>query len=187
MTEGRLWWLESLRSDPDGLPGLKQSPGYPSLLVRFSGRRSSSTASSPGEAEAEAEADAEDDEEYLRLSVEFQWFLMALSVRPESRRAMVAHLLPNLAWARRMVSSSSGVKGRCSTCGESWLHHRRRHDLPDRPGMDLLMSDQLRAPWRPTSRCSASSSSGLHGPLIRSTSLPPPPPPPLHAAMTRRP
>nr|ACR36067.1 unknown [Zea mays] len=99
---------------------------------------------------------------------------MALSVRPERRRAMVAHLLPNLACARRMVSSSSAVKGRCSTCGDSWLHHRRRHDLPERPGMDRLMRDQLRAPWRATRRCRASSSSGLQGPLIRSTSdLPP--------------
>jgi len=26
MTEGRLWWLESLKSDPDKLPGLKQNP-----------------------------------------------------------------------------------------------------------------------------------------------------------------
>jgi hypothetical protein len=170
MTDGRLWWLESLRSDPEGLPGLKHSPGCPSLLVLFRALPSSSPLS--------GDADAEDpDAEYLRLSVEFQWFLMALSVRPESNLAMVAHLFPNLAWARRMASSSSGVKGRCSTCGESWLHHRRRHDLPDRPGMDLLMRDQLRAPWRPTRRCSASSSSGLHGPLIRSTSLA------LHAAM----
>ena len=173
MTEGRLWWLESLRSDPDGLPGLlKQSAAWPppSLLVRFSGGRSSSVAAAASSAPEAEEAE----EECFRLRVEFQWFLMALSVRPERSLAMVAHLLSNLAWARRMVSSSSGVKGRCSTCGESWLHHRRRHDLPDRPGMDLLMRDQLRAPWRPTRRCSASSSSGLQGPLIRSTSLAPP-------------
>ena len=46
--EGRLWWEESLRSDPDRLPGLKlQSVGWPpSLLVRFSGRSSSAAASS---------------------------------------------------------------------------------------------------------------------------------------------
>ncbi|KAM1776439.1 hypothetical protein ACFX11_043252 [Malus domestica] len=71
---------------------------------------------------------------------------MALSVRPLSSRAMVAHLFPNRAWARIMVSSSSGLKGRCSTSGESWLHHRRRQDLPDLPGIDLLISDQFLGP-----------------------------------------
>ncbi|WVY91399.1 hypothetical protein V8G54_036913 [Vigna mungo] len=84
---------------------------------------------------------------------------------------MVAHLLPNLLCALTIASSSSGVKGRCSTSGESWLHHRSRHDLPDRPGIDLLITVQFLGPRACTSLCSASSSSGLHGPLIRSISL----------------
>lgn len=70
-----------------------------------------------------------------------------------------------------MVSSSSGVKARCSTWGDSWLHHRSLQDLPERPGIDLLMSDQFLGPCLSTSFCKASSSSGLHGPLIRSMSF----------------
>ena len=41
-------------------------------------------------------------------------FLTALSVRPGRRHAMVAQRLPSRAWARTMVTSSSGVKGRRS-------------------------------------------------------------------------
>ncbi|KAJ0889064.1 hypothetical protein HanRHA438_Chr09g0408861 [Helianthus annuus] len=110
-------------------------------------------------------------EQHFLFKVEFQWFLIALSVRPDNKRAMVAHLLPKRAWARRMVSSSSGVKARCSTCGDSWLHHRNRQDLPDLPGMFLLTSDQFLGPCCSTSCWSMWSSSGLHGPLIRSMSF----------------
>ena len=117
--------------------------------------------------------------EHFLFKVEFQWFFIALSVRPDRRRAMVAHLLPNRAWARIIVSSSSDVNALCSTWGESWLHHLNRHDFPDLPGMDLLIKDQLRGPCFCTSFCKASSSSGLHGPLIRSTSF-------LVAAMSTR-
>lgn len=70
-----------------------------------------------------------------RFSVEFQWFLTALSVRPGSNRAMVAHRFPNRAWAAKIVSSSVGENGRCSTFGLNWLHHLSRHDFPDRPLM----------------------------------------------------
>ena len=48
------------------------------------------------------------------------------------------------------------------------MHHRRRQDLPDLPWMPLLINDQLRAPYFSTNRCNATSSSGLHGPLMRS-------------------
>ncbi|CAA7407656.1 unnamed protein product [Spirodela intermedia] len=83
---------------------------------------------------------------------------MALSVLPLSSRAMVAHLFPNLACARMIFSSSSCVKGRCSTCGDSWLHQRRRHDFPDLPGTCLLMSDQFLGPCFCTSFFKASAS-----------------------------
>ena len=101
-----------------------------------------------------------------RLSVEFQWFLMALSVRPGRRRAMVAHLLPWMEWARRICWSSQSEKGRWWTCGLSWLHHRRRHDLPERPAISLLMAVQLRGPKACTRRRRHASSSGLHGPFM---------------------
>ncbi|KAI8538657.1 hypothetical protein RHMOL_Rhmol09G0121800 [Rhododendron molle] len=58
-----------------------------------------------------------------------------------------------------------------STSGDSWLHHRSRHDFLDRPGIDLLISDQFLAPCRCTSFCNNPFPSRLHGPLIRSTSL----------------
>jgi hypothetical protein len=110
-------------------------------------------------------------DKHLRLRVEFQWFFIALSVLPESKRAMVAHLFPNLAWALIMVSSSSGVNARCSTCGESWLHQRSLQDFPERPGIDLLIKDQFLGPCFSRSLCNNSSSSGLQGPLIRSVSF----------------
>lgn len=46
----------------------------------------------------------------LRRRVEFQWFLMALSVRPGSMRAMEAHLLPWMACAATMARSSSSTR-----------------------------------------------------------------------------
>ena len=158
--------LDSLASDPEGLPGFKLKPetlltmtSAPSLMARLSGGGDAGSSEFSGGKGATMA-------EHLRLRVEFQWFLIALSVRPVSKRAMVAHLLPNRAWARKMVLSSSGVKGRCSTWGDSWLHQRRRHDLPDLPGMDLLIKDQFLGPCFWTNRVKASSSSGLHGPLI---------------------
>ncbi|KAJ8486406.1 hypothetical protein OPV22_018891 [Ensete ventricosum] len=129
-------WLQSLASDMDRLPDLKQSTtsadvyAAPTQLALSSGRLindaslRSTTMANPSVSSI--------DDEHLRLRSEYKWFLMA-SVRPERRRAMVAHLLPKRQWARMMVSSSSVVKGRCSTRGDSWLHHRRRHDLPERP------------------------------------------------------
>ncbi|XP_065036596.1 uncharacterized protein LOC135672070 [Musa acuminata AAA Group] len=159
----------------DGLPDLRQITksadvyATPTQLALLNGL--SAGASLRSTAMANPSASSTGGGEDLRLRVEYQWFLMALSVRPERRRAMVAHLLPKRRWARTMASSSSAVKGRCSTRGDSWLHHRRRHDLPDRPGMDRLISDQFLGPCRSTRRNSASSSSALHGPVTRVISL----------------
>ncbi|THU66074.1 hypothetical protein C4D60_Mb05t10360 [Musa balbisiana] len=109
-----------------------------------------------------------------RRRVEFQWFLTALSVRPGRRRAMVAHLFPYRAWAATMASSSAGLKGRRCTVGLSWLHHRSRHDFPDRPGMLALITVQLRGPCCSTSRIRTASSSGFHEPLTGCSPTPPP-------------
>ena len=46
-----------------------------------------------------------------RRIVEFQWFLMALSVLPGRSFAISAHLLPKLLCASRIVRSSSSVHG----------------------------------------------------------------------------
>lgn len=78
-----LFVVESLTSDPEGLPGLKQPPtgSAPALTDLLRG----------------GVFEVEDEDEYFLFKVEFQWFLTALSVLPESNLAMVAHLFPNLA------------------------------------------------------------------------------------------
>lgn len=78
-----LFVVESLTSDPEGLPGLKHIPAgsAPALTDLLSG----------------GVFEVEDEDEYFLFKVEFQWFLTALSVLPESSLAMVAHLFPNLA------------------------------------------------------------------------------------------
>jgi hypothetical protein len=66
------------------------------------------------------------------------------------------------------------VKGLRLTPGLSWLHQRRRHDFPERPGMPRAIKLQLRAPNFSTKRLRTTSSSGDHGPLMRSSTPPPP-------------
>lgn len=44
---------------------------------------------------------------------------------------------------RMMTASSHTEKGSFLTDGSSWLHQRRRHDLPERPGISLAMSVQV--------------------------------------------
>ncbi len=81
-----------------------------------------------------------------RFRVEFQWFLTALSVRPGSNRAITAHRLPCAACAATTAASSQSENAALRTPGSSWLHHRRRQDLPDRPLMPAAILDQLRGP-----------------------------------------
>ena len=52
---------------------------------------------------------------------EFQWFFIALSVRPGSTLAISAHRFPNLWWASRMLRSSLSVHGALLICGFRWL------------------------------------------------------------------
>mmetsp|Transcript_10202 Transcript_10202/g.42346 ORF Transcript_10202/g.42346 Transcript_10202/m.42346 type:complete len:251 (+) Transcript_10202:1704-2456(+) len=102
------------------------------------------------------------------LKVEFQWFLMALSVLPGSILAISAHLLPWILWASSRVLSSSSVHPSRLISGLRWLCHRSRHCLPMRPGRSLAIIDHFLAPCSPTRRMIAASSSGVHGPLTRS-------------------
>ena len=60
-----------------------------------------------------------------RRMVEFQWFLIALSVRPGRRLAISAHLLPRSECASRMIRSSSSVHGVFLIAGLRWLYHLR--------------------------------------------------------------
>ena len=56
---------------------------------------------------------------------EFQWFLIALSVRPLSSFEMSAHLWPTSSHAVKMTSSSASVHGPLLISGERWLCHLR--------------------------------------------------------------
>lgn len=73
------------------------------------------------------------------------------------------------------------MKGLRFTLGSSWLHHRSRHDLPERPGIPRAMRLQFLAPNLFTSRLSIASSSGDQGPFTRSSAVPAPPKQPLGA------
>jgi hypothetical protein len=60
-----------------------------------------------------------------RFMDEFQWFLMALSVRPGRSLAISAHLGPVVWIADRMARSSSSVHGPFWMLGSRWLCHLR--------------------------------------------------------------
>ena len=104
----------------------------------------------------------------LRLRVEFQWFLMALSVRPTNVLAISAHLLPNWLWARISLRSSSRLHSSRLISGLRWLYQRSRHCLPMRPGSCCAILDHCLAPSWPTSSMILASSSVVHGPLTSS-------------------
>ena len=59
---------------------------------------------------------------FLRMD-EFQWFLMALSVRPCSSVAISAQRCPTSRHAVTMTRSSSSVHGSLLMSGERWLCH----------------------------------------------------------------
>ena len=69
----------------------------------------------------------------LRLSVLFQWFLMALSVRPTKVLAISAQRLPNWWCAMMSLRSSAVLHSSRLMSGFRWLYHRSRHCLPMRP------------------------------------------------------
>jgi hypothetical protein len=102
-----------------------------------------------------------------RLRPLFQWFLIALSVRPGRNLAISAHLLPSSACFAISMSSSSCDHASFRIAGSSWLCHLSRHCLPLRPGRYLAISAQRLAPSTPrcsaTSRRTVSSSSCVQG------------------------
>lgn len=55
----------------------------------------------------------------LRCRVEYQWFLIELSVLPGSSLAISVHRLPNLRWAIEIWRSSSSVQGSFRIAGSS--------------------------------------------------------------------
>ena len=69
---------------------------------------------------------------FLR-NVAFQWFLTAFSVRPGMAFAISAQRLPRRRCAATRVRSSSSDHAPRLMSGRTWLCHRSRHCLPERP------------------------------------------------------
>ena len=122
-----------------------------------------------------------------RRSVEFQRFLIALSVRPGSSLAISAHRFSNRACASISSASSAAVHFSFFTFGSSWLCHRSRICFPDRPGRCTASADHDLTPNLATNCTTCSSSSVVHGHLVVLFSLLPSPPGlvrPLHLRIT---
>ena len=69
-----------------------------------------------------------------RLIVLYQWFLIALSVRPGSNFAISAHRFPIRACSLLIISSSSTLQGLFLMEGSRWFNHLVRHCFPLRAG-----------------------------------------------------
>lgn len=96
-----------------------------------------------GEAEGEEEGSVLAS---LRRIVEFQWFLIALSVRPGRSLAISAHLLPSCLCASISMLSSSSDHASFLIEGLRWLCHRSRHCLPILPCWRAI-KDQNNLKW----------------------------------------
>lgn len=95
---------------------------------------------------------------YFRLIVLFQWFLMALSVRPGKSFAILAHWFPTRLCASTMTLSSSSVQAVFFMPGFRWLCHLSRHCLPILPLRCRAMSVHFFGPYLSTNSTTFSSS-----------------------------
>lgn len=99
--------------------------------------------------------------------VEFQWFLMELSVLPGSIFVISAHLLPWAVWARNSTHSSCGIHSIFRILGLRWLCQRSRHCFPKRPSTNLAMKDQRCGPYFSTNLRTKLSSCSVQGFFLR--------------------
>ena len=83
--------------------------------------------------------------------VEFQWFLIELSVLPGSILVISAHLLPWAVWARKRIHSSWGIHSTFRILGLRWLCQRYLHCFPSLPSTNLAMKDHRWGPYFSTS------------------------------------
>jgi hypothetical protein len=100
---------------------------------------------------------------FFFFMVEFQWFLMELSVRPGSILVISAHLLPWAVCARNRIHSSCGIHSTFRMLGLRWLCHRSRHCLPSRPSTNFAMKDHRCGPYFSTSLRTRLSSCSVQG------------------------
>lgn len=104
---------------------------------------------------------------FFFFMVEFQWFLMELSVRPGSILVISAHLFPWAVWARNRIHSSWGIHSIFRMLGFRWLCHRYRHCFPSRPSTNLAMKDQRCGPYFSTNFRTRLSSASVQGFFLR--------------------
>ena len=104
----------------------------------------------------------------LLFILEFQWFLIVLSVLPSRRFAISAHLLAWSLFKRYKIHSSSRVHAvLLLITGFKWLCHLSRHYFPILPGRWLAITVHFWGPSKFT-RCKRSLSSiSVHGPFTR--------------------
>ncbi len=100
------------------------------------------------------------------LMLEFQWFLIALSVLPLITAVISAQWLPTALWKRYKTHSSSADHLVLLIFGFKWLCHLSRHCLPTLPGMKLDIHVHLDGPYLWTSFITFLSSSSVHGPIM---------------------
>lgn len=93
------------------------------------------------------------------LIVEFQWFLMQLSVLPGKNLEMMAHLFPWILWAAIRIVSSFKLHLAFFIWGFKWLCHLSLHCLPTRLTKCFAILDQFFGPWISTKSNRAWSSS----------------------------
>jgi len=95
----------------------------------------------------------------------FQWFFIALSVRPVRYLAISDHLLPKCLCNSSSLRSSASVQGSFFTLSSKWLYHRSRHCFPVLPFSWAATVGQARVPSRATNLRTIASSAFDHGRL----------------------
>jgi hypothetical protein len=95
--------------------------------------------------------------------VEFQWFLIELSVLPRMILVISAHLFPWAVWAKKRTHYSCNVQSTFNILGLRWLCHLYLHCLPNLPVTNLAMKDHLWGPYFSTNFFTSWSSYSVQG------------------------
>ena len=98
--------------------------------------------------------------------LEFQLFLILLSVRSGNIFENWAHLLPLTLKCKNRSHRSWSVQGSLLISGRRWLCHLSRHYFPILPGKKEAIIGHFNAPCSSTNFFTFSSSSGDQGSLI---------------------
>lgn len=99
--------------------------------------------------------------------VEFQWFLIELSVLPDIILVISDHRFPKAEWAKKRIHYSWSAHSALSMEGFRWLCHLSRHCFPCLPGTNLAINDHFCGPYFSTRLLISISSSSLQGFFLR--------------------